>query len=220
MADGGRHGSHHHRAGGSALLRTHDADYYRRLALSSCASAKNCRSRPSRRTCDSIGYEQREPVEMVGEYSIRGGILDVFRAESARPLRIEFFGDEIESIRRFDVESQRSVLKVPRRRCCRCSSSRATGAAFPGWEFAAALEDRASIRCSPWRASLIVILDEPEADPRARPSACGSVWSIEAEHRRRRTRRGELSSIGRSLETALAGAPSDRPCASCDLDRG
>ena len=42
---------------------------------------------------------------MVGEYSIRGGILDVFPAENARPLRIEFFGDEIESIRRFDVEA-------------------------------------------------------------------------------------------------------------------
>ena len=49
---------------------------------------------------------------MVGEYSLRGGILDVFPAESAKPVRIEFFGDQIESIRRFDVESQRSVLQI------------------------------------------------------------------------------------------------------------
>ena len=41
----------------------------------------------------SIGYEKREPVEMVGEYSVRGGILDVFPAESSKPVRIEFFGD-------------------------------------------------------------------------------------------------------------------------------
>ena len=59
---------------------------------------------------DSIGYQRREPVELVGEYSVRGGILDVYPAEAEGPVRIEFFGDEIESMRRFDVESQRTVL--------------------------------------------------------------------------------------------------------------
>ena len=49
---------------------------------------------------------------MVGEYSVRGGILDVFPAESPQPVRIEFFGDLIESMRRFDLESQRSVLQI------------------------------------------------------------------------------------------------------------
>ena len=68
---------------------------------------------------ESIGYERREPVEMVGEYSVRGGILDVFSPEAARPVRIDLFGDEMESIRRFDVESQRSVLKSRSARCCR-----------------------------------------------------------------------------------------------------
>ncbi len=61
---------------------------------------------------ESVGYERREPVEMVGEYSVRGGILDVFSPESQKPVRIDLFGDLVESIRRFDVESQRSVLKV------------------------------------------------------------------------------------------------------------
>jgi len=61
---------------------------------------------------ESVGYERREPVELTGEYSVRGGILDVFPAEASKPLRIEFFGDDVESIRRFDVETQRSVLKV------------------------------------------------------------------------------------------------------------
>ncbi|HJT87388.1 MAG TPA: transcription-repair coupling factor, partial [Bryobacteraceae bacterium] len=60
----------------------------------------------------SIGYERREPVEMMGEFSVRGGILDVFPPESPKPVRIDLFGDLVESIRRFDVESQRSVLKV------------------------------------------------------------------------------------------------------------
>ena len=56
----------------------------------------------------SAGYQRTELVEMTGQFTLRGGILDVFPPESATPLRIEFFGDEIESIRRFDPESQRS----------------------------------------------------------------------------------------------------------------
>src|SRR5260370_11732572 len=50
---------------------------------------------------------------MVGEYSVGGGIVDVYSPEAAKPVRIEMFGDQIDSIRRFEVESQRSVLKVP-----------------------------------------------------------------------------------------------------------
>ena len=61
---------------------------------------------------ESVGYERRDPVEMAGEYSIRGGILDVFPPGQDEPVRIEFFGDEIESIRRFDPESQRSIHKL------------------------------------------------------------------------------------------------------------
>jgi transcription-repair coupling factor (superfamily II helicase) len=95
----------------SLLLRTQAPDYYRRLTLTLSVGEE-----VSLDTLEdhlrSIGYERREPVEMVGEYSIRGGILDVFPAESTRPLRIEFFGDEIESIRRFEVETQRSVMKI------------------------------------------------------------------------------------------------------------
>ena len=55
----------------------------------------------------------REPmVEGPGQFSIRGGILDVFALAADKPLRIEFFGDEVESIRSFDVESQRSDAKL------------------------------------------------------------------------------------------------------------
>ena len=61
---------------------------------------------------ESTGYEKRDPVEMAGEYSIRGGILDVFPADQPQPVRVEFFGDEIEEIRRFDPETQRSIHKL------------------------------------------------------------------------------------------------------------
>jgi transcription-repair coupling factor (superfamily II helicase) len=55
------------------------------------------------------GMSRAEVVEVPGEFSVRGGILDVFPTDSADPVRIEFFGDEVESIRPFDVESQRSL---------------------------------------------------------------------------------------------------------------
>ncbi len=96
----------------SALLRIEPG----RLSIASSRSAygraRNCRSKKWSRTWRASGTQRREPVEMVGEYSVRGGILDVFSPEAQKPVRIDLFGDQVESIRRFDVESQRSVLKV------------------------------------------------------------------------------------------------------------
>ena len=57
---------------------------------------------------NSVGYNSTDVVEMPGEYALRGGILDVYSPEADRPVRIEFFGDEVESIRRFDPATQRS----------------------------------------------------------------------------------------------------------------
>jgi transcription-repair coupling factor (superfamily II helicase) len=57
------------------------------------------------------GYNRVEAVEYPGEFSRRGGICDVFPPDSADPVRLEFFGDEIESIRTFAVSSQRSLDK-------------------------------------------------------------------------------------------------------------
>ncbi len=56
----------------------------------------------------SVGYTQMDLVEMPGQFTRRGGILDVYSPETDRPIRIEFFGDEIETIRKFDPETQRS----------------------------------------------------------------------------------------------------------------
>ncbi|HJD47698.1 MAG TPA: transcription-repair coupling factor [Candidatus Mediterraneibacter norfolkensis] len=57
----------------------------------------------------AIGYEREEQIEGPGQFAVRGGILDVFPLTEELPVRIELWGDEIDSIRRFDVESQRSV---------------------------------------------------------------------------------------------------------------
>ncbi len=56
----------------------------------------------------SVGYEPAEPVREVGQYSQRGGIIDVFPPEAEWPFRIEFFGDRVESLREFDPDTQRS----------------------------------------------------------------------------------------------------------------
>lgn len=59
-----------------------------------------------------MGYHPVEIVEAQGEFSVRGGILDVFPPVGENPLRIEFFGDTVESIREFDITTQRSIIQL------------------------------------------------------------------------------------------------------------
>lgn len=56
-----------------------------------------------------MGYERTVQVEVPGQFSIRGGIMDVYPLTEENPWRIELWGDEIDSIRSFDVQSQRSI---------------------------------------------------------------------------------------------------------------
>ncbi|MHB8634999.1 MAG: transcription-repair coupling factor [Fimbriimonadaceae bacterium] len=62
----------------------------------------------------NLGYEHQEPVRQPGGFSRRGGIIDVYAAGRDTPVRIELFGDEVESVRLFDPNSQRSVGNVAR----------------------------------------------------------------------------------------------------------
>ncbi len=164
----------------SALLRTETPEFYRQLALT-LRRGEELPLDLLTAHLESIGYERREPVEMVGEYSVRGGILDVFPAESSRPVRVEFFGDEIDSIRRFDPETQRSVLKVneatvlplveyPRSRALFHELAEAVnyegivspGDAFPGWEFAVPMRHPRAHSLLSFTTDPIIVLDEPE----------------------------------------------------------
>jgi len=61
------------------------------------------------RDCIALGYSRVEMVEERGEMSLRGGIMDIYPIDQELPLRIEFFGDQVDSIRTFDVETQRSA---------------------------------------------------------------------------------------------------------------
>ena len=55
------------------------------------------------------GFSATSAVQLPGEFAARGGLLDIYSADQSQPLRIEWFGDEIESIRQFDLASQRSI---------------------------------------------------------------------------------------------------------------
>ena len=63
------------------------------------------------------GFHKVDFVYEPGQYAVRGGIVDVFSYSFDHPYRIEFFGDEVESIRKFDPTNQLSINKM-----CRCGS--------------------------------------------------------------------------------------------------
>jgi transcription-repair coupling factor (superfamily II helicase) len=161
----------------SALLRTEAADFYRQLALT-LRVGEEIPLQDLLAHMESIGYEKRDPVEMVGEYSLRGGILDIFPAEAQKPIRIELFGDLIESIRRFDVATQRSVMKIaettllplaeyPKSRELFAALSEQMdtgdgGGPFPGWEFAVPLVRARTHSLFSLTENPVIVLDEPE----------------------------------------------------------
>jgi transcription-repair coupling factor (superfamily II helicase) len=60
----------------------------------------------------ACGYVRQDPVSAVGEFSVRGGILDVWSPGREAPVRIEFFGDTVDSIREFDPETQLSTAQL------------------------------------------------------------------------------------------------------------
>ncbi|MCR4884455.1 MAG: transcription-repair coupling factor, partial [Clostridiales bacterium] len=64
------------------------------------------------RILTGLGYEHAAAVEGMGQYSIRGGIVDIYPMTAEEPCRIEFFDDEIDTIRSFDPATQRSVERL------------------------------------------------------------------------------------------------------------
>ncbi len=132
------------------------------------------------------GYRSAPMVEMPGQFARRGGLLDIFSPAAGQPARLEFFGDELESLRYFDAATQRSTqnleqLTIPPLTPIRPTAERArklsalmqspvssddyapAEALFPGWEVLAPAAEN-------WRHSVLdlnpnalVIVLEPEA---------------------------------------------------------
>jgi transcription-repair coupling factor (superfamily II helicase) len=91
----------------AAALRLFDRDYYAGLAVT-LKRGEEVDVEVLTGHLAAVGYTQMDLVEMPGQFTRRGGILDVYSPEADRPVRLEFFGDEIETIRKFDPETQRS----------------------------------------------------------------------------------------------------------------
>ena len=91
----------------SAALKLFDLEYYAGLAVT-LKRGEEVNIETLTAHLASVGYTQMDIVEMPGQFTRRGGILDVYSPEADRPVRIEFFGDEIETIRKFEPETQRS----------------------------------------------------------------------------------------------------------------
>ncbi|MEW6523961.1 MAG: transcription-repair coupling factor [Bacillota bacterium] len=77
------------------------------------AAGHRCAPRELAGRLVEAGYERVDLVESPGQFGLRGGIMDIFTPGQPQPVRIEFFGDEIDSIRAFDPTNQRSTQVIP-----------------------------------------------------------------------------------------------------------
>ncbi|MDR5659186.1 transcription-repair coupling factor [Serpentinicella sp. ANB-PHB4] len=92
------------------LFKLPNPDVYKNFQLKFCVG-ETIELENILETLTVQGYESVEMVEAKGEYSLRGGILDVYPMTEKEPIRIELFDDEIDSIRGFEVDTQKSVSR-------------------------------------------------------------------------------------------------------------
>ena len=81
------------------------------------------------------GYVREEPIKNIGEFSVRGGIVDVWSPTAENPVRIEFFGDTVDSIREFDAETQLSTQHLKQISIAPMREFSATAQDFRDWAF-------------------------------------------------------------------------------------
>jgi transcription-repair coupling factor (superfamily II helicase) len=110
-----------------------------------------------------VGYESHDMVEMPGQFTIRGGIVDVFPAEAERPVRLELFGDSVESLREFDPNTQRSVRPIERVTLPPLLEQPANGSRTSDGNSGGKAVPLRAHSLFDFREETIVILDEPEA---------------------------------------------------------
>ena len=174
---------------------THRARRPARRSRSCCRSAP---ASPERARCASCSTSATSPVLEVagrGEFARRGGIVDVFPPSAALPVRIEFFGDEIDSLRAFDPTDQRTIGR-----------RRPRSTLLPATEFllppaaSSAIAERLGRRAAPARAAR----GGPRSGSRARSRPTAGT---------RRDRGDARSAVG---DAAEVWAPSSRPSTALD----
>ena len=83
----------------------------------------------------ACGYVREDPIQSIGEFSVRGGIVDVWSPDQELPVRLEFFGDTVDSIRQFDPETQLSVGQLKEVSLAPMREFSATARDFKDWAF-------------------------------------------------------------------------------------
>jgi transcription-repair coupling factor (superfamily II helicase) len=83
----------------------------------------------------SCGYVREEPLKNVGEFSVRGGIIDIWSPDAENPVRIEFFGDTVDSIREFNAETQLSIQQLKEISLAPMRELSANSHDFKDWSF-------------------------------------------------------------------------------------
>jgi len=167
----------------AAVWRMSDPEFYRHLART-VARDETIAHEELLEFLSTAGYDKQTTCEMPGQYSVRGGIIDVYSPESPQPVRIELLGDTIESIRAFDPNTQRSTNPVERstllplteypRRAAVLEHQRVPAASgredddtptgfYPGWEFLQLRGEQRKGLLFDLATEPLVVLDEPRA---------------------------------------------------------
>ena len=222
----------------AACMRLFGRDYYAALALHIRVGEEHMPDMLVEHLIQ-VGYTRVDVVEMPGQVTIRGGILDVYGPEMERPVRIDFFGDEIESIRRFDPETQRSSSPVDEILLLPLTETPATEATlraiharltkktveeiadvetaatiFPGWEFYAAVAGAKSSLLELMGKTTRVFVEEP-----AMVSNQGERWWNKVEQRHERAGIGSLVGPGDLYLSPWELEDQIRFYSGCDLDQ-
>lgn len=92
-------------------VRTAPLDVYKKNALH-VEKSKEYDIHDLVRALTNMGYKKEDIVEQEGQFAVRGGIIDIFSPGEMNPVRIEFFGDEVDTLRYFAAESQRSIKDI------------------------------------------------------------------------------------------------------------
>jgi transcription-repair coupling factor (superfamily II helicase) len=167
----------------AALARMREPQFYRGLART-IARDESIAHEDLLNFLVQAGYERHTTCEMPGQFSVRGGIIDVFSPETPQPVRIELLGDTIESIRAFDPNTQRSTNPVERALLLPLSEylrnaevlehQRVTAVSgrdddappagfHPGWEFREIAREERKAVLFDLAADPVILLDEPAA---------------------------------------------------------
>ncbi len=166
------------------------------------------------------GYQHVTQVMSPGEFSVRGGLIDLFPMGSVMPYRLDLLGDEIESIRTFNIDSQRSLYPSRTSACCRAASSRWTRTRAPRSAAAGARRSKATRQSPPSIATSATASRAPASNTSCRcsstrPRRCSTTSATTRRSCSSATRATRCSASVATPSSAIASSPPTRRAPPC-----